>query len=120
MKGINFGTIAFAVIALFIGGFLASWILPMMPITLEGWSAGIFTGFIQMIMLAIFGLTGKMNIWTILLGGLIIFAGGLLGGFVAGLLGLSGLFATVIILAIQAIVLAMMGYVRGGKKTKIG
>ena len=92
----------------------------MMPITLEGWTAGIFTGFIQMIVLAFFGLTGKMNLWTILIGGLIIFAGGLLGGFVAGLIGLSGLFATVVILAIQVIVLSMMGYVKGGKKTKLG
>lgn len=116
MAKFNLMGIVFTMAILWIGGFIVgSFLLPMLP-SITGWMAGIFTGIIQMALLAFLGMTtGKMHLTSILIGGLIIFAGGFIGGILVSIFGLTDIFATITILLIQTIMLSFTGYAAKGK-----
>jgi hypothetical protein len=56
-----------------------------------------------------------MNLMTILVGGIIVFGGGILGGFLAGYLNLSGWFNTILVLLVQSFILGFAGFTGRGK-----
>lgn len=114
------GSILFTVLFLFLGGFLAAFIIPMLPFGFTGLIASLLTGIIQILVLALFGmLSTKMSLWNVLIGAVIILAGSVIGGVVATWLGMAGLYATIIVLFIQAILLVFMGIVKGKGIPKI-
>ena len=114
----DFKNFVFIMILLYLGGFIGGYLGGYIPFfSTGGWIGGIFLGMIQMVLIAVIGLaSGKMSLWTIVLGGLAIFGGGMAGAFLADFVNLSGLYATVLTLAVQTMVLMFMGLVRGGGK----
>jgi len=113
MAKFSFGSIAFIMICLFIGGFVSTaFILPMIP-QAQGIFAGIITGMIQMLILLVFGLASKTGFWGILWGSIMLLIGGILGGFITNYLALTGWFATITVLLVQAIILLFTGIAKG-------
>jgi hypothetical protein len=113
------GSIVLAIVALWLGGFVAGYIVPMIPIT-TSWVPQILTAMIQIIVLTIFGLVAvKQDIMTLVIGGLIIFVAGIVGNFFVGFANLAGFYATIVILVIQTVVLMWAGYLGKGTKPKL-
>jgi len=125
MAKFEIGTLIFLIVALYLGGFLAGFIIPYfgaIAVT-TGWILGILTGIIQMlVIILLLGSTGKLSIWTLTIGGLIIFIGGIFGGFIADFVPVTGLVATLLILVVQSAALIMTGVVssKGTVQTKTG
>jgi len=117
----NLWSFVLTMVFLYIGAFLAGFIVPMFAANVGYW-AGIFTGVIQVLLLSVFGvLSKKMGFVELATGGIVIFIGGILGGLAASYLNFQGIYATVIILAIQSMILTFTGFIKGGGKTpKIG
>jgi len=117
----NLWAFIFTMIMLYIGGFFAAIIIPMIPISgMNGWVEGILTGVIQAIFLAVFGLlAGKLDLWNLLTSGVVIFIGSILGGIIAGFVDTSGFYATIIILAVQTAILSFTGLSAKGRSSKL-
>ena len=108
------GTIFFVAIVLYFGGFIAGFVVDYLPFMEDVWIKGIAIGMIQVAVLALVGLTsGKLGLWMLLIGSIVILVTGMIGGYVAGWLGFTGLFATFVIVIIQSIGLIAMGTVKG-------
>ena len=123
MKGFDITSFIFVMVLLYIGGFVGGYIQNIIPFFASGgWIGGILLGMVQMVLLAVVGLaTGKLGFWTIIFGGIVIFVGGILGSYLTSFVNLSGLYATVLTLAVQTVILMFMGLVRGGGgKSPIG
>lgn len=113
------GSIVLAIVALWLGGFVAGYIVPMIPVT-TSWVPQILTAMIQIIVLTVFGLVaGKQDIMTLVIGGLIIFVAGIAGNFFVGFANLAGFYATIVILVIQTVALMWAGYLGKGTKPKL-
>jgi len=102
-------------IGLFIGSLLAGFIVPMLPLQLDGWLLGILIGIVQMIILVFLGVVASHSIIQIGIGGILIFVGSILGGFLVGYINLTGWYATIAILFVQMIVLMLTGFIKGSK-----
>ena len=102
-------------IGLFIGSLLAGFIVPMLPLQLDGWLLGILIGIVQMIILVFLGVVASHSIIQIGIGGILIFIGSILGGFLVGYINLTGWYATIAILFVQMIVLMLTGFIKGSK-----
>lgn len=104
---------------LYVGGILAGFVLPSFAgaFSDNGWFTGLLTGIIQMALLTVLGFAsgGKLGLTTILFGGIIIFVGGIVGGYAAGYLNLSGWFNTILILLVQSLILGFAGFTGRGK-----
>jgi hypothetical protein len=112
----NLWNFVFIMVLLYVGGLLGGYILPMVPMA-TGWLGSILLGMIQIALISIVGMaSGKLSLWTIVLGGVVVFVGGILGGFVSDFIGMTGLYATIVTLAVQTAVLMMMGFVKGSGK----
>ena len=110
-------TLIFVMVALLLGSFIASMLIGYLPdMFTSGWISGIVIGAIQILILSLFGLlAGKLGLWNILIGSILILVGGMIGGYITDMISMSGMIATVIVLAVQAVLLMTMGIVRGGK-----
>ena len=106
----------FIIVLLYVGGFIGGYLGNYIPFfATGGWIGGILLAMVQMVLLAVVGLaTGKLGLWTVILGGVVIFVGGIIGGYLTDFVNLSGLYATVLTLAVQTMILMFMGLVRGG------
>ena len=102
-------------VGLFAGSLLAGYLLPMLPITLDGWLLGILIGMVQMVVLVILGVTAGRGLMPILIGGILIFIGGILGGLLTGYMNLTGWYATIAVLFVQILVLMLTGFIKGAK-----
>ena len=92
----------------------------VLPIGFGGWAEGIVIGIIQALLLSVFGvLTGKMGLWNLVIVAIVIFVGGIVGGIAAGYFSLTGLYATIIILAIQTLILSFAGFLGGKPSLKV-
>jgi hypothetical protein len=109
------GNFIFIIILLGIGAFAGNWLLGnYAPQYQTGWIGGILLGLIQMLILTLLGMaTGKLSITLLLFGALVIFAGAMIGGWLTGYLNLTGIFATIIVFAIQAVLLSVTGIAKG-------
>lgn len=118
---INLWSFVLTMVFLYIGAFIAGFIVPMFAANTGYWS-GIFTGVIQVLILSVFGVfSKKMGFVELLTGGIVIFVGGILGSMAAGYLSFTGIYATVLILAIQTMMLLFTGFLKGGGgKPKLG
>lgn len=105
-------------IYLYIGAFIAGFLMPFFGSPM-GWYAGIMTGIIQIMILALLGVITKIDLWTIIVGVLMIFLGGIFGGLIAETFGLGGIFQTITILAIQSLFIIFTGFVKGAGKPAI-
>ena len=108
----NFG-ITF--VGIIIGGFLAQWTQGILPFALDGWMLGIYVGIVDMIVLVFLGVIGHFDIVSILIGGAVIFGMSILGGFATDFLDFSGMYATLLIAAVQTAGLMLTGFVKGAK-----
>jgi hypothetical protein len=106
------------VILLFVGGIVAGFFLPYVPVT-EGWQKGIVMGMIQIVILAVFGFLIKFSLWNVLIGGFILMIGAVLGGYIVDLVGVTDVIATFLTLTVQALMLMALGLVRSHKTAKI-
>lgn len=104
-------------VVLYLGAMFAGIMLPMLPLGFGGWAEGLMIALIQALILSVVGIvTGKLGFWNIAVCTGAIFAGGILGGFIAGYISLTGIFATVVVLAIQTIILMWAGLLKGRGK----
>ena len=107
--------IGLAVVGVIAGSLLASWILPLIPFALDGWMQGVLIGIIQVVILIGLGVVASRGIFPILIGGLVIFVGGIIGGFISGYLGFTDWYATILIAFVQVVALMLAGFVKGSK-----
>jgi hypothetical protein len=113
------GSIVLAIVALWLGGFVAGYIVPMIPTTTP-WVPAIITAMIQIIVLTVFGLVaGKQDIMTLVVGGLLIFVAGIAGNFFTSYANLTGFYATIVVLVVQTVALMWAGYLGKGSKPKL-
>lgn len=104
---------------LWVGGFVAGYIVPLIP-QATGFFALILAGVIQIVIVGLFGALGKkLDLYSVVVGALVIFVGAMIGSYLATTINITGLFSTVVILAIQTLLLSMMGIIKGGFKAKI-
>ena len=97
------------------GSILAGYLLPLLPFTIDGWMQGILVGIIQVAILVFLGVVASHGLFPILIGGIVIFVGGIIGGFISGYLGFTGWYATILISFVQVAVLMLTGFVKGSK-----
>ena len=110
----DIGSFVFTMVLLYVGGFASTYITPMLP--LEGWVTGLVTAMIQVLILGLAGiLTKQFDLVMLLVCGIAIFIGGIVGGLVASWMGMTGLMSTIILLAIQTLILSLTGYMKRGK-----
>jgi len=121
MKGFDITSFIFIMVLLYLGGFIGGYLQNWIPFfATGGWIGGILLSMVQMVLITVVGLaTGKLSFSTIIIGGIVIFVGGIVGSYLSGFVNLSGLYATVLTLAVQTVILMFMGLVRGGGKTPI-
>ena len=105
-------------IFLYIGGFAANFLLPMIGWSTGGIYGGLMTGLIQVLVLALFGLLVGLDLFKVIIGIIMIVIGGIFGGMLADAIGIGGIFTTLIILAVQSVCLIFAGVVKG--KPKLG
>ncbi len=111
----DFKYFLFAFAGLFAGSILAGFIVPLIPIELSGWMQGIFIGIVQMVILVMLGAVASRGLMPVLIGGILIFIGGIIGGFVSGIFGFTDWYGTIIVLFVQVLVLMFTGYIKGSK-----
>jgi len=116
MAKLDITTMIVTMAILFIGAMFGGMFIPWINISLDPWVHGIVIAIIQGLLLAIFGIvTGKLQLSVVFILGSVIFVGGLIGGFVAGWIGFGNIYATVVILAIQTMILTLTGFIGRGK-----
>ncbi len=99
---------------LFVGSLVGGFITPMLPFSEIPWINGIVAGIISFIIIAVIGMTThKLDFMTIIIGGALVFVGGILGGYISGMIGLEGWFQTALTLFLQTMLLMLTGYVKG-------
>ena len=111
----DLGTYIITMGLLFLGGFVAGYIIPWIPSS-NPLVTGILTGIIQMTIIAFFGFaSGKLDLLNVIIGGILIFIGGIAGGYLVSYLALTGYVATIIVLVVQVLFLSALGLLRGSK-----
>ena len=102
-----------------LGGMFAGLLVPILPFAANMWIAGLLTGIIQVLVLAGGGiLLGKLDLWNVMLGGVVCFVGSIAGAWIASYISMLGGVAQVIALAVQALLLIVFGLVKGTKDKK--
>jgi len=102
-----------------LGGIFAGLLLPALPFAANIWIAGLLTGIVQVLVLAGGGiLLGKLDLWNVMIGGVVCFIGSIAGAWIASYISLLGGVVQVIALAIQALLLLVFGLVKGTKGQK--
>jgi len=117
----NFPVIVYTMILLYVGGIIGGFLITSLPLAVGGnsWILGFLISLVQAIFLSVFGfLTSRLNITTLIISGLVIFVGGLLGAYLGGFLGLTGLYLTIMVLIVQTLILSFTGYLKGGPRVK--
>jgi len=116
MTKLDIPTLIITMAILFVGAMFGGMFIPWIDVALDPWVNGIVIALIQALFLSVFGIvTGKIKLFSIVVLGFVIFLGGLVGGIVAGYIGFGGIYATIVILAIQTIILSFMGFIGKGK-----
>jgi len=110
------GTLAITMVLLFAGGWIASFILPIFGFGITGYTGGFFVALIQVLALAMVGLLIKFDVWTLLLGAVLILVGGIIGGLCAEYFGAQDIVALIVTLAIQSGLLMFLGVIKGSGK----
>jgi hypothetical protein len=100
-----------------LGALLAGIIVPTLfgTFSISGWVSGFITAIIQALIVVFALAFAKIGIVQIIIGGVIIFVGGIVGGFICGYIGVSTQIQTLLILVIQAALLVAMGFSGKGK-----
>jgi hypothetical protein len=114
----NLTSFALMVLGLFVGNIVGGMLLEAVNISFlsNPLVAAIALGMIDMLILSLLGLvSGKLSLMTIFLGAVFIFIGSIMGTYFANYLEFTGLFATFLILAIQAALLIFFGIAGKGK-----
>ncbi len=104
--------------ALLLGAILAGIIVPAIggQWGISGWVSGFITAIIQMLIVVVaIGTLGKLGIVEILLGAVVIFVGGIVGGWLSGYLTLTTQVQTLLIVLVQSALLLAMGFTGKGK-----
>jgi len=115
-------TIVLTVAILWFGGMLGGFVVSYMPWSSgSAWIDGLIIGMVQVALLGLIGLTsGKISLWTLLFGAILIIIGGIAGGFLVDMVGFSDpLGATAIVLIVQTAMLMTFGIVGKGKKSSV-
>ena len=114
-------TFVITMLLLYVGRFVGSFILANAPLNINNaWAQGFIIALVQAALLVLANvLAMKGSLVDILIAALLIFAGGILGGYLAAYLNFTGLYATVVMLIIQTLLLSLTGYLRGGKVVKV-
>ncbi len=101
-----------------LGGLFAGLLVPLMPYASTNfWIAGLLAGIIQVLVLSAGGvLLGNLDLWNVMVGGLVCFIGSIIGAWATSYLTFTGGIAQVVALAIQALLLLIFGLVKGQKK----
>jgi hypothetical protein len=117
MGNIDLGAYLLLIIVLAAGAAGATWIFQLFNLAFTGWIQGIVIAFIQIILLAVVGLySGKWGILQLVIGTIIIFIGSIVGGFISQFLQFTMQeITTLIIFAIQALFLLLLGIAKGPK-----
>jgi len=120
VKGtMNWSNFIVTMLLLYVGAILGNFVTPMLPVSLGGWGEGLFVALVQVILLMVVGvISGKMGLWDIVISVMLLFIGGLVGGFVASWLGISGMYAVILILAIQTFALLVIKTSKLGNKLR--
>lgn len=111
--------LVFLMIFLYLGGLLSAFIMPFFG-SPTGYYGGFITGIIQVLILAIFGVLVSVDLMKIIIGAVMILLGGLFGGIIAETLGLVGFSQTIVILALQSIMLMATGLTKEKPSSQIG
>jgi hypothetical protein len=116
MSKFNLAVFIIMIALLSLGATVAGFMLQFFALGLTGWIAGLFVAIIEILVIALAGTLSKtMDIGTILIGGIIIFIGGLAGGFICGYMQFTGYVASLLSLVVQAALLIGLGFVKGQK-----
>ena len=116
MSKFNIATFIIMIALLSLGAMIAGFVLEYLAFGWEGWVAGLLTAIIQIGIIALAGSLSKtLDLGTILMGGVIIFIGGLAGGFICGYMGFTTYIASLLSLVVQAAFLIGFGFVKGQK-----
>lgn len=101
-----------------LGGLFAGLLVPLLPFAPTNfWIAGLLTGIIQVLVLSAGGaLLGKLDLWNVMIGGIVCFIGSIAGAWVTSYLTFTGGFAQIVALGIQTLLLLIFGLVKGQKK----
>lgn len=112
-------TIAMTMAVLWIGGILGGFVVAYLPFTGSAWIDALIIGIIQIALLGVIGTTsGKLTLWTLIFGFILILIGGLLGGFLVDFIGYTDrLWNPAIILFVQTAMLMMFGIIGKGKQS---
>lgn len=116
-KKTSMTTFIITLVLLWIGGIAAGLLLGYIPLNINNaWVAAFLMALVQAVILSLAGvLTGKMSLMPLIIAAVLIFMGGLLGGFICSYVDLSGLYATIVVLVVQTGLLSLTGHVGGGK-----
>lgn len=114
---IDFVTIIMTMAVLWLGGMVGGFVIAYIPFTGSALIDALIIGMIQVALLGFIGLaSGKLTIWTLILGGILIFIGGIVGGFIVNFTGFSdAMWTTGIVLFTQTGMLMIFGIVGKGK-----
>jgi len=99
-----------------LGSMIAGFFLEFLALGLTGWIAGLFTAIVELLIIAVAGFMSKtLDLPTVLIGGIVIFIGGLAGGFLSGYMQFTGYIASLLALIVQAALLIAVGFAKGQK-----
>ncbi|MDH5481592.1 MAG: hypothetical protein OEY22_01740 [Candidatus Bathyarchaeota archaeon] len=113
MAKFDLGSFIVIILFLYLGGLFGMLVISALP-SLPAYVQGILIAVLQMAILSFTIVMAKRDLMTLLWGGILIFIGGLTGGFISQYLDITQ-FVTFIVLAIQSILLIIAGFTKGQK-----